>query len=60
MADMLWAGVGRVDVTLPLTIPYLGYEPRHVLFEGVHDPHTGRPLTIDKRIPRGEDGVLWL
>jgi hypothetical protein len=45
MADMLWAGVGRVDVTLPLTIPYLGYEPRHVLFEGVHDPHTGRPLT---------------
>jgi hypothetical protein len=30
-----------------LTIPYLGYEPRHAFFEGVHDPLYGRAVALD-------------
>jgi hypothetical protein len=44
---MLRAGAAKVDITPPLTIPYLGYEPRHALFEGVHDPLYARALAVD-------------
>jgi len=41
------AGTAKVDVTPPLTIPYLGFEPRHAFFEGVHDPLYARALAVD-------------
>lgn len=41
------AGTAKVDITPPLTIPYLGYEPRHALFHGVHDPLYARALAFD-------------
>ncbi len=38
MNEGLTAGASRIDITPPLTIPYLGFVPRHAFFEGVHDP----------------------
>jgi hypothetical protein len=43
----LQAGTAKVDITPPLTIPYLGYEPRHALFQAVHDPLYGRAVALD-------------
>jgi hypothetical protein len=36
-----------VDITPPLTIPYLGYLPRQSYFKGVHDPLYARALVFD-------------
>ncbi|CAN5662021.1 neutral/alkaline non-lysosomal ceramidase N-terminal domain-containing protein [soil metagenome] len=47
MRQWLQAGTAKVDITPPLTIPYLGYEPRHALFEGVHDPLYARAVALD-------------
>lgn len=47
MANIFQAGTAKVDITPPLTIPYLGYEPRHALFQGVHDPLYARALAVD-------------
>lgn len=47
MHAFLQAGTGRVDITPPLTIPYLGYEPRHAFFQGVHDPLYARAVALD-------------
>ena len=47
MDKVLRAGTARVDITPPLTIPYLGYEPRHAFFRGVHDPLYARALAVD-------------
>ncbi|MCE7983680.1 MAG: hypothetical protein DYG89_21100 [Caldilinea sp. CFX5] len=47
MDQLLHAGTGRVDITPPLTIPYLGYEPRHAFFQGVHDPLFARAVALD-------------
>jgi neutral ceramidase len=44
---MMTAGAARVEITPPLTIPYLGYVPRHACFEGVHDPLFARALVVD-------------
>jgi neutral ceramidase len=44
---MLTAGAARVEITPPLTIPYLGYVPRHAFFEGVHDPLFARAVVVD-------------
>jgi neutral ceramidase len=41
------AGAAKVDITPPLTIPYLGYEPRHALFQGVHDLLYARAVALD-------------
>jgi hypothetical protein len=41
------AGSAKVNITPPLTIPYLGYEPRHAFFEGVHDPLYARAVALD-------------
>jgi neutral ceramidase len=40
MADSpaLLAGCAKVDITPPLHVPYLGFDPRQDTFEGVHDP----------------------
>ncbi|MBI4551176.1 MAG: neutral/alkaline non-lysosomal ceramidase N-terminal domain-containing protein [Candidatus Latescibacteria bacterium] len=47
MTPTFQAGTARVDITPPLTIPYLGYEPRHALFHGVHDPLYARAVAVD-------------
>lgn len=47
MATTLQAGVAKVDITPPLTIPYLGYEPRHAFFQGVHDRLYARALAVN-------------
>jgi neutral ceramidase len=44
---MMTAGAARVEITPPLTVPYLGYVPRHALFEGVHDPLFARAVAVD-------------
>ncbi|MCR3752975.1 hypothetical protein [Lentzea californiensis] len=40
------AGSAKVDVTPPSTAPYLGGQPRHSLFLGVHDPLFVRATAI--------------
>ncbi len=47
MSNSFLAGSAKVDITPPLTIPYLGYEPRHALFAGVHDPLYARAVALD-------------
>ncbi len=47
MASVLQVGTARVDITPPLAVPYLGYEPRQAPFAGVHDPLTARALVAD-------------
>jgi len=47
MNHVFQAGTAKVDITPPLTIPYLGYEPRHAFFHGVHDPLYARALAVD-------------
>ena len=34
----LIVGAAEVDITPPLHVPFLGFEPRQGVFEGVHDP----------------------
>lgn len=40
-------GSASVDITPPLTIPYLGYVPRQAYFEGVHDPLYAKAIVAD-------------
>ncbi|CAN5635032.1 neutral/alkaline non-lysosomal ceramidase N-terminal domain-containing protein [soil metagenome] len=47
MSNRLLAGSAKVDITPPLSIPYLGYEPRHAFFQGVHDPLYARAVALD-------------
>ncbi|MFH1572256.1 MAG: neutral/alkaline non-lysosomal ceramidase N-terminal domain-containing protein [Gemmatimonadota bacterium] len=47
MSSPLRAGTAAVDITPPLTIPYLGYAPRQARFEGVHDRLSARALVLD-------------
>ena len=47
MSHPFQVGSSRVEITPPLTIPYLGYEPRHALFTGVHDPLYARAIALD-------------
>ena len=47
MPTTFLAGSAKVDITPPLTIPYLGYEPRHAFFQGVHDPLYARAVALD-------------
>ena len=39
-------GAGKVDITPPLHIPYLGIRPRHAFFTGVHDRLYARSLYV--------------
>lgn len=39
-------GTGRVDITPPLSIPYLGYRPRHSYFNGIHDNLYASAITV--------------
>jgi neutral ceramidase len=47
MGKPLRVGSGTVDITPPLTIPYLAYLPRQDYFKGVHDPLYARALVFD-------------
>lgn len=47
MRHLFQTGSARVEITPPLTIPYLGYEPRHAFFTGVHDPLYARAVALD-------------
>src|SRR5262245_25932965 len=47
MDASLRAGTAKVDITPPLTIPSLGYEPRHAFFHGIHDPLHARAVALD-------------
>lgn len=42
----LSVGSAKVEVTPPLTIPYLAYVPRHEFFEGVHDPLYAKAVVV--------------
>ena len=37
-------GFGKVEITPPLSIPYLGFCPRHSFFKGIHDSLYSRSL----------------
>lgn len=43
----LRVGMGKVDITPPLGIPYLSYYPRQTPFEGVHDRLFARALAAE-------------
>ena len=43
----LTAGAARVEITPPLSIPYLGYAPRQAFFHGVHDPLFARAVVVN-------------
>lgn len=43
----LLAGSAKVNITPPLSIPYLGYVPRQGKFRGVHDQLFARALVLD-------------
>lgn len=45
--NQVQVGSAKVDITPPLTIPYLGYEPRHAFFHGVHDPLFARAVVVN-------------
>jgi hypothetical protein len=44
----LLAGGSRVDITPPLHVPYLGFDPRQGTFEGVHDPLFARAAVFSR------------
>ncbi len=44
----LLVGASRVDITPPLHVPYLGFDPRQVAFEGVHDPLFARAAVFSR------------
>ncbi len=46
MGAKIAVGSGRVDITPPLTIPYLAYLPRQEYFQGVHDPLYAKALVF--------------
>jgi len=47
LGHALTAGAARVDITPPLSIPYLGFVPRHAPFTGVHDPLYARAVVAE-------------
>jgi len=47
VATKFLVGSAQVDITPPLTIPYLSYLPRQDYFRGVHDPLYARALVFD-------------
>lgn len=58
--DTYQVGSSKVEITPPLTIPYLGYEPRHAFFQGVHDPLYVRALAIGDGREEGSTDVVIL
>ncbi|MGQ9555200.1 MAG: neutral/alkaline non-lysosomal ceramidase N-terminal domain-containing protein [Anaerolineae bacterium] len=52
MANKMLVGSGQVDITPPLTIPYLAYHPRQDYFKGVHDPLYAKAIVFDNEEER--------
>lgn len=46
MPTTLRAGAWKTDITAPLHVPYLGFDPRQALFEGIHDPLFARAAVL--------------
>lgn len=46
-------GVGKVEITPPLEVPYLSFAPRHQAFSAVHDPLFVRSLVLSDGKRRG-------
>ncbi|MFC1716579.1 neutral/alkaline non-lysosomal ceramidase N-terminal domain-containing protein [Candidatus Poribacteria bacterium] len=42
----LCVGSAKVNITPPLSIPYLGYVPRQARFSGIHDPLFARAMVL--------------
>jgi neutral ceramidase len=40
------AGAAKVEITPPLDVPYLSFQPRHGPFSGIHDPLYVRSIVI--------------
>ncbi len=40
------AGAAKVEITPPLDVPYLSFEPRHSPFSGIHDPLYVRSVVV--------------
>lgn len=49
---LMKVGSAKVDITPPLTIPYLGYIPRQGKFQGIHDPLYARAIVFDNDLTR--------
>lgn len=47
MSGPLALGFGRIDITPPLSIPYLSFVPRQTPFAGVHDRLFARAMVAD-------------
>ncbi|MDP6125350.1 MAG: hypothetical protein QGH20_06325 [Candidatus Latescibacteria bacterium] len=43
----LRVGTAKVDITPPITMPYLGFVPRQAQFGGVHDRLYARTVVAD-------------
>lgn len=52
VAKPLCLGFAKVDITPPLTIPYLSFYPRQTPFEGVHDRLFARAVAAESRDTR--------
>lgn len=46
MGSTLRAGAWRTDITPPLHVPYLGFDPRQATFEGIHDRLLARAAVL--------------
>jgi len=55
-SSKLAVGAAKVDITPPLSIPYLGFHPRQAKFEGVHDPLYARAAVFEG--PQGQAALL--
>ena len=45
--DLFRVGSASIDITPPLEVPYLGWQPRHQRFAGVHDPLSARCAVVE-------------
>ena len=54
----LHVGSAKVNITPPLSIPYLGYAPRQGRFCGIHDHLYARAIVLDNGHTRGQLGRL--
>ncbi len=46
MTEKFRIGVGKLNITPPLSFPYLGFFPRHAFFKGIHDELFVRSLVV--------------
>ncbi|MGQ9732381.1 MAG: hypothetical protein ACUVX8_14065 [Candidatus Zipacnadales bacterium] len=49
MPSSLLCGAAKLEITPPLHIPYLGFEPRQGTFKGIHDPLFARAAVFSNQ-----------